>query len=140
MKQGRVGYQMISSSNERRKVDWLVHSLRGLYLLVGTSVLAIVWVWLKWPWASVVRAIPLLVAAYVFLASYFVKRERLRRKQLREEVRSLSDDLTLEGDFTIDDFDLLYDVEELEQIVALLKAMPAGQRSLQIAFDMMEKK
>jgi hypothetical protein len=121
------------------KVDWSAHSLRGLYVFVGTSVLAIFWVWLKWPWDGVVRGLPLLVAAYAFLASYFVKRERLRRKQLRDEARSLCDDLTLQGDFTIDDFDLLYEVEELEQIVELLKAMPIGQRRLQAAVNAVEQ-
>lgn len=121
------------------KVDWLSHSSRGLYLFLGASVLAIVWVWLKWPWAGVVRALQLLAIAYAFLAAYFVKHERLRRKQLLEEVRSLSDDLALEGDFTIDDFDLLYDVEELEQIVSNLKEMAKGQRKLQTAVDMVEK-
>jgi hypothetical protein len=63
----------------------------------------------------------------------------LRREQLREEVRSLRDDPSLQGEFAIDDFDLLYDVEELDQIVALLKATPGGQRGLKIAFDVMEK-
>lgn len=112
------------------KVNWLAHSSRSLYLFLGMGVLAIVWTWLKWPWTDVVRWVPLPFAAYAFLASYFVKRERLRRKQLQEEVRSLCDDLTLQGDFTIDDFDLLYDVEELEQIVEFLKTMPVGQRRL----------
>ena len=121
------------------KVDWSAHSLRGLYLFVGTGVLAIVWTWLKWPQAGVVGILPLLFAAYSFLASYFVKRERLRRAQLREEARSLCDDLALQGDFTVDDFDLLYEVEELEQIVGLLKAMPIGQRRLQAAVDAVEQ-
>jgi hypothetical protein len=121
------------------KVNWLAHSSRGIYLLLGTSVLAIVWTWLKWPWAGVMRALPLLVAVYAFIASYFVKRERLRRKQLKEEVRSLCDDPTLKGDFTIDDFDLLYEVEELEQIISNLKGMPMGRRRLQTAVDAVEK-
>ncbi|HKQ74588.1 MAG TPA: hypothetical protein VJ810_12930 [Blastocatellia bacterium] len=121
------------------KVDWLAHSLRGIYLLVGTGILAIVWTWLKWPWAGVVRVLPLLFAAYAFLASYFVKRERLRREQLREEIRGLGDNLILKGDFTVDDLDLLYKVEELEQIVVLLKAMPTEQRRLQAAVDAVEK-
>jgi hypothetical protein len=121
------------------KVNWLAHSSRGIYLLLGTSVLAIVWTWLKWPWAGVMRALPLLVAVYAFIASYFVKRERLRRKQLQEEIRSLCDDLTLQGDFTVDDFDLLYEVEELEQIISNLKEMPIGGRKLQTAVYAVEK-
>jgi len=121
------------------KIDWSAHSLRSLYLLVGTGVLAIVWTWLKWPWAGAVRILPLLFAAYSLLASYFVKRERLRKEQLREEVRSLGDDLTLQGAFTVDDFDLLYEVEKLEQIVGLLKAMSIGQRRLQAAVDAIEQ-
>jgi len=121
------------------KVNWLAHSLRGLYLLLGTSVLAIVWTWLKWPSAGVIRWLPLLFAAYAFLASYYVKRERLRRNQLREEARSLCDGLTPQGDFAIDDFDLFYEVEELEQIVELLKAMPVGQRRLQAAVNAVEQ-
>jgi hypothetical protein len=83
--------------------------------------------------------LPPLFAAYAFLSAYFVKRERLRRKQLQEEVRRLCDDLTLQGDFIIDDFDLLYDVEELEQIISNLKGMPIGQRRLQTAVDAVEK-
>jgi hypothetical protein len=121
------------------KVNWSAHSSRGIYLLLGTSVLAIVWTWLKWPWAGAMRAIPLLVAVYAFLASYFVKRERLRRKQLQEEIRSLCDDLTLQSEFTIDDFDLLYDVEELEQILSNLTGMPIGRRKLKTAVDTVEK-
>ena len=83
--------------------------------------------------------LPPLFAAYAFLSSYFAKRERLRKKQLQEEIRSLCDDLTLPGDFTIGDFDLLYDVEELEQISSKLKGMPIGRRKLQTAVDTVEK-
>jgi hypothetical protein len=121
------------------KVNWLAHSSRGIYLLLGTSVLAIVWTWLKWPWAGVMRALPLLVAVYAFIASYFVKRERLRRKQLQEEIRSLCDDLTLQSGFTIDDLDLIYDVGELERILSNLTGMPIGWRKLQTAVDAVEK-
>jgi hypothetical protein len=63
----------------------------------------------------------------------------LRRNQLREEARSLCDGLTPQGDFAIDDFDLFYEVEELEQIVELLKAMPVGQRRLQAAVNAVEQ-
>ena len=121
------------------KVNWWVHSSRSLYLFLVTSVLAIAWTWLKWPWAGVISGLQLLSAAFAFIALYFVKRERLRRKQLLEEARSLCDDLALQGDFTIDDFDLFYEVEELEHIVKLLKAMPIGQRRLQVAVDAVEQ-
>jgi hypothetical protein len=121
------------------KVNWSAHSLRSFYLFLGTGLLSIVWTWLNWPWAGVVKWFPLPFVAYAFLASYFVKRERLRRKQLKEEVRSLCDDPTLKGDFTIDDFDLLYEVEELEQIISNLKGMPMGRRRLQTAVDAVEK-
>jgi hypothetical protein len=81
----------------------------------------------------------LVITAYVFFAASFIKRERLQREQLRESIRSLCDDLRLAGDYTIDDFDLLYELDELERIIQLLQAQPAGRRKLQFAVDVLEK-
>lgn len=121
------------------KIDWLAQSVLSIYLLIGASIVAIVWTYFDWPWAGVVKVIPLFFAAYGFLVAHLVKRARLKGEQLKKEIRELSDDLTLQDDFTVDDLDALYEVEELEQIVATLKAMPIGQRKLQDAVEAIEK-
>lgn len=61
------------------------------------------------------------------------------KRKLREEIRGLSDDLTLKDDLTVEDLDLLYELEELEQIISYLKGMPIGRRKLQTAVDEVEK-
>jgi hypothetical protein len=125
------------------KIDWSAHFSRSLYLVIGTGLLTIVWIYQKWPGANLIRILFLLLTSYGALAGYFFKREWLseiqRRKQLRDEIRSLCDDLSLQYAFSIDDFDLLYEVEELEQIIALLKAMPISHRRLQVAVDSVEE-
>lgn len=120
------------------KVNWSTWALRSVYLVLFTYALLAIWTYFKWPGAGIVKFAPLPFVALGFLASHFTKRERLRRETLREEIRALSNDLTLRGDFTIDDFDMLYDVEELERIILMLKEMPEGQRKLQLAFDVLE--
>jgi hypothetical protein len=67
------------------KINWRAHSLRAIYVFVGTGVLAIVWTWLEWPWAGVVIWLPLL-AAYVYLVSQSAKRERLRKSNCGKRV------------------------------------------------------
>lgn len=121
------------------KVNWSAQTWRALYLLMGMCVLAVVWTGLKWPWAGVVRWLPLPLAAYAYLATHFVKRERLRKEQLRKEIRRLGDDLTMEDNLTVDDLHWLYEVEELERILAILKAMPQGQRRLQHAINAVDQ-
>ncbi len=120
------------------KINWRSWSLRSLYLFLAASFLSMLWAGFKLPWFGVGKFLPVPFAAFAFLVSYFQKRERLKREALREAIRTLSNDLTLSGDFTIDDFDLLYEVEELEQIVSLLMEMPEGQRKLQVAVDVVE--
>jgi hypothetical protein len=121
------------------KVNWSAHLLRVGYLFIGVCVLAMVWTRLKWPWAGVVRWLPLPFLAYAYLAFRFIKRERLRKDELREEIRRLGDDLAMEDDLTVDNLHWLYQVEELERILGLLKAMPVGQRRLQSAIDAVEQ-
>jgi len=87
----------------------------------------------------VIKTLFLLCAAYAAANLYLIRRERQRKEKLREEIRNLSDDLTLKDDLTIEDLDLLYEVEELEQIISNLKGMPIGRQKLQTAVDAVEK-
>lgn len=111
------------------------YSLRPLYLLLGVGALQVIWIAFKWPGGAVVKTLFLLCVVYVFSNVYLIKRERQKKENLREEIRELSDDLTLEDEFSTDYLDLVYEVEELEQIISNLKGMPAGQRKLQAAVD-----
>ena len=120
------------------KINWLAWSLRSLHLFLAAGCVSVLWAVFKLPWFGVGKFLPLPFAAFAFLVSHFVKRDKLKREALKGNIRTLSNDLTLQGDFTIDDFDLLYDVEELERIILMLKEMPEGQRKLQLAFDVLE--
>jgi hypothetical protein len=115
------------------------HSSRPLHLLLVIGGLQVIWVYFKWPWVIAIKTLFLLCAAYAFTNLYLIRRERQRKVQLKEEIRDLSDDLTLEDDLTVDDLDLLYEVKELEQIISNLERLPIGQRKLQTVLDAMEK-
>jgi len=115
------------------------HSSRPLYLLLVIGGLQVIWVYFKWPWGIVIKTLFLLCAAYAWANIYLISRERQRKEKLREEIRNLSDDLTLNDDLTLGDLNLLYEVEELEQIISNLKGMPIGRRKLQTAVDAVEK-
>lgn len=115
------------------------HSSRPIYLLLITGGLQAIWVYFKWPWITVIKTLFLLCAAYAWANAFLLRRERQRKGKLIEEIRALSDDLTLEADLTVEDLGLLYEVEELEQIISLLKGMSIGQRKLQTAVDAVEK-
>jgi hypothetical protein len=115
------------------------HTLRAGYPLLLTGGLQAIWVYFKWPWLIVIKTLFLLCAAYAFANVYLIRRERQRKEKLIEETRALSDDPTLEDDLTVEDLGRLYEVEELEQIISLLKGMPIGQRKLQTVLDAMEK-
>ncbi|MEP7337959.1 MAG: hypothetical protein ABI977_09465 [Acidobacteriota bacterium] len=121
------------------KINWLGYSLRSVYAVLAIGALNVIWIYLKWPWASIVKTLFLLSVLCGYVISYLVKREKRRKEALREEIRALSNVQTLEGDFTIGDFDLLYDVDELKRLVSILKEMPEGQRKLQTAVDVVEK-
>ncbi|HEV2664596.1 MAG TPA: hypothetical protein VG324_06785 [Blastocatellia bacterium] len=115
------------------------HSLRPLYLLFVIGGLQVIWVYFNWPWGIVIKTLFLLCAAYASANIYLIRRERERKEKLREEIRNLSDDLALKDDLTIEDLNLLYEVEELEQIISNLKGLPIGRRRLQTAVDAVEK-
>ena len=89
------------------KIDWLTYSLRSVYAVLVTAALVVIWTFFKWPWIGVIKVFLLLSATCSLVISYFVKRDRLRKEALREKICALSNDLTLQGDFTIDDFNLL---------------------------------
>jgi hypothetical protein len=114
------------------------HSLRPLYLFLVAGALHVIWVAFKWPWLIVIKTLYLLCAAYALTNLYLIRRERKRKETLKEEIRELSDDLTLRGDYTVDDFDLLYEAGDLERISSTLKTMPDGQRKLQAAVDQLD--
>lgn len=121
------------------RVNLLTHSRWSVYLLLATGILSVIWVYLRWPYHNIVKPFPLLCAVYGLVSAYLLGRERQRKQKLKEEIRLVSDDLTLQSDYTVDDFDLLYEVDELEQLISKLKTMPKGQRTLQAAVDAVEE-